>query len=200
MRTRADSTDRTGANTATKQKKAKSGTATLVLLAQPTGDHDRLVNPPIPLKGRWVARHGVRTLVQVLLVLAAVGAALSVRAVVRDADSSRLIVLLGVVCAVVLLWGVLMVTRPLMATLDGSRLSVRHHGVTDVFDLADPGVPVTQNGAHGGAWSLELEGHGGRRIVLDGLRFPREELQPIFTYYQRVGRERMAARLERFHR
>jgi hypothetical protein len=117
----------------------------------------------------------------------------------QTADSAILVSICAVVSAGI--WALMAVTRPMVVDLNGQMLTVRHHGSTDVFNLADPFQSVEIRGALGSpSWALELGRDDGSTVVVGSRAVPPAELHHVVTYHRQKAAQRRTQRETNFGR
>ncbi|HEY6933149.1 MAG TPA: hypothetical protein VI452_07090 [Marmoricola sp.] len=153
----------------------------------------------IPREARWKARHKVRTffaLLMVPLLAAAVGGGYYAWSI----GSMEYIPVAAIPALVVVgIWGAMINTPPVVTTLKGSRVSVRHDGTTDEFDLANPDQAVeTPRDARDPKWRVTLERVDGSQLVLTRKHVPPADFMKIVQLYRRIAAEQLEQRIRRY--
>lgn len=159
----------------------------------------RASRPAIPDEARWKAKHKVRTFFALLLVPLLAGAvaggyyAWSIGSMEYiPAAAIPALVIVGI-------WGAMINTAPVVTTLKGSRISVRHDGVTDEFDLANPDQAVeTTRNAGDPKWRVILERMDGSELVLTRKHVPPAEFTTILQHYRQIAAELLEQRVRRY--
>ena len=169
--------------------------------ASPT--HDDAVPPPKALldTAHWVGSTTGRTAMTLMLVAGAMvtlgAGALTLRE--QTADS----VILLAICAVVTvgIWALMAAMRPMVVDLKGPMLTVRHHDVEDIFNLADPYQQVEIRGSLGSpTWALVLGRRDGSTVVVGSKTVPPAQLHHVVIYHRRKAEQRRTERDTSFGR
>ena len=155
--------------------------------------------PAIPSEARWKAKHKVRTFFALLLV-PLLGAAVAGGYYAWHIGSMEYIPAAAIPALVIVgIWGAMANTSPVVTTLKGSRISVRHDGVTDEFDLANPDQAIeTTRDARDPKWRVILERMDGSELVLTRKHVPPAEFMTILQHYRRIAAELLEQRVRRY--
>lgn len=155
--------------------------------------------PAIPHEARWKAKHKLRTTFGLLLV-PFLAAAVAGGYYAWSIDSMEYIPVAAIpVVIIVGIWGAMMTTSPRVTTLKGSRITVRHDGIVDEFDLANPDQAIeTSRDASDPRWKVTLERVDGSQLVLTRKHVPAGEFMTILQHYRRIAAELLEQRVRRY--
>jgi hypothetical protein len=156
---------------------------------------------PAVERARWVGPRAGRGVLGALMLLALAAAAVAG----RDAASTHSVrgIERTVLCALLAvgLWAVLAASRPMVVDLLGSRLTVRHRGRVDVFDLADPFARVTVHGVPTSPrWKIVLTTLDGREVAVGARTVDAAALDLALQHARVQAARTLAGRQERFSR
>ena len=154
----------------------------------------------IPSEARWKAKHKVRTFFALLLV-PLLGAAGAGGYYAWRIGSLEYIPVAAIPALLVIgIWAVMMSSTPVVTTLQGSKVGVRHDGVTEEFDLANPDQAVeTTRDAGNPRWRVVFERVDGSQLALTRKHVPPAEFMTILRHYRQIAAEQMEQRLRRYH-
>jgi hypothetical protein len=157
--------------------------------------------PAIPHEARWKARHKLRTLFGLLL-LPFLAAAAAGGYYAWSHDSMEYIPVAAIpVVLIAGIWGAMMSTSPRITTLKGSKISVRHDGIVEEFDLANPDQAIeTNRDASDPRWKVTLERVDGSQLVLTRKHVPAAEFMTVLQHYRRIAAELLEQRVRRYQR
>lgn len=165
--------------------------------------HDRSVRaeqrPAIPSEAKWKARHKMRTFFGLLLV-PFLGAAVAGGYYAYSQGSLEYLPVAAIPALVIVgIWGAMINTTPTVTTLKDSRIAVRHDGVTDEFDLANPDQAIeTARDASDPRWKVTFERVDGSQLALTRRHVPPAEFMTILQHYRRIAAELMEQRIRRY--
>lgn len=164
------------------------------------------ITPPggeavIPDDAYWKASHLPHVIAGTLLALAVFGASgLGVRYAQSLASNDFVLLVVGLV-VVVVLWAVMIATKPQVVSLQRNILTVANTGGSERFDLADPlqsvdlvGNPRTSH------WAVLLHRSEDTTVVLRHTDVLACELDPIVRHYRSIADQRVSEREARFNR
>ena len=156
--------------------------------------------PAIPHEARWKARHKVRTTFGLLLV-PFMAAAVAGGYYAWSIDSMEYIPVAAIPALVIVgIWGAMINSTPPVTTLKGSKISVRHDGIVDEFDLANPDQAIeTNRDAADPRWKATFERVDGSQLVLTRKHVPPKEFMQILQHYRRIAAELLEQRIRRYH-
>jgi hypothetical protein len=159
----------------------------------------RQSGPAIPHEARWKAKHKLRTTFGLLLVpfLAAAAAG---GYYAWSIDSMEYIPVAAIPVVIIAgIWGAMMSTSPRVTTLKGSKITVRHDGIVDEFDLANPDQAIeTSRDASDPRWKVTLERVDGSQLVFTRKHVPAAEFMTILQHYRRIAAELLEQRIRRY--
>lgn len=160
---------------------------------------ERRSGPAIPNEARWKAKHKLRTTFGLMLVpflAAAIGGGYYAYSI----GSMEYIPVAAIPALLIVgIWGAMINTTPPVTTLKGSKVSVRHDGVVDEFDLANPDQAIeTTRDASDPRWKVKLERVDGSQLVLTRKHVPAAEFMTILQHYRRIAAELLEQRVRRY--
>jgi hypothetical protein len=170
---------------------------------QAVPSHDRSVRADerssIPAEAKWKSRHKVRTFFGLLLV-PFLGAAVAGGYYAYTQGSLEYLPVAAIPALVIVgIWGAMINTTPTVTTLKDSRIAVRHDGVTDEFDLANPDQAIeTTRDASDPRWKVTFERVDGSQLALTRKHVPPAEFMTILQHYRRIAAELMEQRIRRY--
>lgn len=159
----------------------------------------RHAGPAIPNEARWKAKHKLRTTFGLLLVpflAAAVGGGYYAYSI----GSMEYIPVAAIPALLIVgIWGAMINTTPPVTTLKGSKISVRHDGTVDEFDLANPDQAIeTTRDASDPRWKVKFERVDGSQLVLTRKHVPAGEFMTILQHYRQIAAELLEQRVRRY--
>jgi hypothetical protein len=171
-------------------------------------DHDDLdiVIPtvsqtPIVESAHWAEKARPRIVAGSLLVLALVGALVSLVLTITTQSVGAIAGLAGCAIVAVIFRGALMGAGITTVDLKGSILRVRKGGLLDIVNLADPVHLVELSGTpEQPTWRLRLEAVDGRVVELGPQQVDAEELHRVVEYYRAIADRAKRDRDRRFNR
>lgn len=154
----------------------------------------------IPSEARWKAKHKVRTFFALLLV-PLLGAAVAGGYYAWRIGSMEYIPVAAIPALLVVgIWAAMMSSTPVVTTLQGSKVGVRHDGVTEEFDLANPDQAVeTARDVRDPRWRVVFERVDGSQLALTRKHVPPAEFMTVLRHYRQIAAEQMEQRLRRYH-
>jgi hypothetical protein len=188
---------------ATAEAAAVATKAAPAIPRQAVPSHDRSVRaderPAIPAEAKWKSRHKVRTFFGLLLV-PFLGAAVAGGYYAYTQGSLEYLPVAAIPALVIVgIWGAMINTTPTVTTLKDSRIAVRHDGVTDEFDLANPDQAIeTARDASDPRWKVTFERVDGSQLALTRRHVPPAEFMTILQHYRRIAAELMEQRIRRY--
>ncbi|HEU4566504.1 MAG TPA: hypothetical protein VFR99_00625, partial [Marmoricola sp.] len=161
-----------------------------------THTRSRHTSAEIPHEARWKAKHKLRTTLGLLLVpflAAAVGGGYYAWSI----GSMEYIPVAAIpALAIIGIWGAMVNTTPPVTTLKGSKISVRHDGRVDEFDLANPDQAIeTTRDPSNPRWKVTLERIDGSQLVLTRKHVPPAEFMTILQHYRTIAAELLEQRI-----
>ncbi len=151
-----------------------------------------------PAAEKWRTRNHLRSMLFLVLIVAAVAAGLAARLFVaaRTDDHVHLVAVTALLVAG--LWAVLTATAPQVVTLRGSQLAVKSRNGIDRFDLAD-GMQVLElhGDPHSSKWSLVLYRADGSALHLHRRDVDAARLDALVRQFRQIAERRRAERWTR---
>jgi hypothetical protein len=173
--------------------------------AQPSPVHDliapalRSPRPDILEHGTWKRSSPGRRVAGLLLLVALVATVGFGLVAAESRSNEDLVVAIVAAMLTTALWAMMATSKPMEVDLRGPLLTVRHDGIEETFNLANPFQRVEIRGSLGSpTWTLVIGRENGTEVAIGSRTVPPAEMHPVVMYHRAKADSRRDDRNRRF--